>query len=170
MSFVLQLNRKSCVLNCYFREVTTARRSATKKSSAAKKRARATEMSDSHKRALANGRTEGRTIREYLDIVEATKPRRGRRRTPESITRRLDKIANEITIADSLTKVRLVQERLSLTTELKAMKSKVEVSKAEAKFVKVAKSFSKRNDISWHAWIEFGVSPVVLKKAGITPE
>jgi hypothetical protein len=147
------------------------RRPATsKKTAAAKKRARATAMSDSHKRALANGRTEGRIIRDYLDIVEATKPRRGRRRTPESITRRLHKIANEITFADALTKVRLVQERLNLTNELKAMKSKDEIAKAEAKFVKVAKSFSKRNDISWQAWTEFGVSPVVLKKAGITPE
>lgn len=127
-------------------------------------------MSDSHKRALANGRTEGRIIREYLDIVEATKPRRGRRRTPDSIARRLDKIANEIEVADALTRVRLVQERLNLTTELKAMKSKDEVAKAEAKFVKVAKSFSRRNDITWRAWTEFGVSPVVLKKAGIAPE
>ena len=62
------------------------------------------------------------------------------------------------------------KHRRKSTNGVKAMKSKDEVAKAEAKFVKVAKSFSKRNDISWHAWTEFGVSPVVLKKAGIAPE
>lgn len=62
-------------------------------------------MSTSHKNALANGRTEGRIIREYLEIVEATKPKRGRRRTPESITKRLAIIATELKTADPVTKV-----------------------------------------------------------------
>lgn len=53
---------------------------ATKKS-APKKSA----MSASHKKALANGRTEGRAIRDYLEVVEAIKPRRGRRRTPSPL-------------------------------------------------------------------------------------
>ena len=55
----------------------TQRKMAAKKSS----------MTNSHKQALANGRAEGRIIREYLEIVEATKPRRGRKRTPESIAK-----------------------------------------------------------------------------------
>jgi hypothetical protein len=33
--------------------------------------------------------------------------------------------------------------------------------------VKVAKRFSDRNDITFDAWREVGVSPAVLKKAGI---
>ncbi len=71
-------------------------------------------MSTSHKNALANGRTEGRIIREYLEIVEAIKPKRGRRRTPESITKRLAIITTELKTADPVTKVRLIQERLNL--------------------------------------------------------
>ena len=124
-------------------------------------------MSTSHKKALANGRTEGRIIREYLEIVEATKPKRGRRRTPESITRRLAAINTELKTADAVTKVRLIQERLNLRRELTAMKSKSEINSAELKFVKVARSFSQRNDITYDAWREFGVTPTVLKRAGI---
>lgn len=125
------------------------------------------QMSNAHKNALATGRREGRVIREYLEIVEATKPRRGRRRTPESIARRLSVINSELRSADPVTKVRLLQERLNLRTELAGMKTKAEVSAAEAKFVKVARSFSMRNDITYDAWREFGVSDAVLKKAGI---
>lgn len=125
-------------------------------------------MSNAHKKALAEGRSEGRIIREYLEVVEATKPRRGRRRTPESIARRLTVINNELKVADPVTKVRLIQERLNLRTELAAMKTKTEVVAAESKFVKVAKRFSDRNDITYDAWREFGVSPTVLKRAGIS--
>lgn len=125
-------------------------------------------MSNAHKKALANGRNEGRIIREYLEIVEAIKPKRGRRRTPESITRRLALIASELKAADPVTKVRLIQERLNLRTEMASMKSKAEISAAETRFIKVAKSFSERNDITYDAWREFGVTPAVLKRAGIS--
>lgn len=140
----------------------TPQKKTTKKTAAKK-----SNMSNSHKEALANGRAEGRVIREYLEIVEATKPRRGRKRTPESISRRLTLIAQELKTADPVTKVRLVQERLNLRNELAGMKSKAEVQAAEAKFVKVVKKFSDRNDITFDAWREVGVSPTVLKKAGI---
>ena len=135
-----------------------------------KKKARETtpRMSKTHKDALANGRVEGRVIREYLEIVEATKPRRGRRRTSESISKRLAVIAAELKTTDPVTKVRLIQERLDLRTELASMKSKNEVAAAETKFIGVAASFSERNDITFDAWREFGVSAAVLKKAGIT--
>lgn len=126
-------------------------------------------MSTAHKKALADGRREGRTIREYLEIVEATKPRRGRRRTPESIARRLTVINSSLRHADPVTKVRLIQERLNLRTELAGMKTKSQITEAETRFVKVARTFSRRNGITWDAWREFGVSETVLKKAGIEP-
>lgn len=124
-------------------------------------------MSSSHKAALANGRAEGKVIREYLEIVEATKPRRGRKRTPESINRRLKAITSEMEMCDALTKVRLVQERLNLQRELSSMKNKAQVAEAESRFIKVAKKFSVRNEITYDAWREIGVSPTVLKRAGI---
>ena len=125
-------------------------------------------MSAAHKKALANGRTEGRVIRDYLEVVEAIKPRRGRRRTPESIAKRLVAINTEMKQTDPVTKIRLMQERLNLRTELAGMKNKTEVTTTEAKFVKVALSFSERNEITYEAWREFGVTPAVLKRAGIT--
>jgi hypothetical protein len=134
------------------------------------KTSRQTTMSNAHKKALANGRNEGRIIREYLEIVEATKPKRGRRRTPESITKRLSVIAVELKTADPVTKVRLIQERMNLRNELASMKTKTEIAAAEARFIKVAKSFSERNDITYDAWREFGVTPAVLKRAGIVAD
>ena len=49
-------------------------------------------MSDDHKAALAQGRHESRVVREYLEALKSTKPKRGRKRTAESIQKRLDKI------------------------------------------------------------------------------
>ena len=127
-------------------------------------------MSSAHKAALANGRAEGKVIREYLEILEAIKPRRGRKRTPDSINRRLKAIAKEHESADALTKVRLVQERMNLQRELSTMKDKSQVADAENKFVKVAKRFSTRNDISYDAWREMGVPATVLARSGLDPE
>ena len=50
---------------------------------AAKKPTKRT-MSAEHKAALAEGREQGRAVREYLEALEAHKPRRGRKRTPDS--------------------------------------------------------------------------------------
>src|SRR3546814_5647187 len=46
-------------------------------------------MSDEHKAALAEGRNQGRAVRRYLEALEAHKPKRGRKRTAESIQKRL---------------------------------------------------------------------------------
>ena len=46
-------------------------------------------MSNSHKAALAEGREQGRAVRRYLEALEAHKPKRGRRRTSESVQKRL---------------------------------------------------------------------------------
>ena len=150
------------------RAITLMFMPTTKNTPKEKARAATPRMSKTHKDALANGRVEGRVIREYLEIVEATKPRRGRRRTAESITQRLAVIAAELKTTDPVTKVRLIQERLDLRTELASMKSKNEVATAEAKFIKVAASFSERNEITFDAWREFGVTAAVLKKARIS--
>lgn len=125
-------------------------------------------MSKSHKAALAQGRVEGRIIRSYLDVVEANKPKRGRKRTIDSITRRLAVIKKELAIADTVTKLRLTQERMDLERELKVKKANADISKLEAQFVKVAKAYAVRNGITYTAWREIGVGPQVLKRAGIT--
>lgn len=125
-------------------------------------------LSDQHKAAMAAGRTEGRAVREYLDALRSNKPKRGRKRTPDSINARLATIEQELMEADALEELRLVQERRNLTRELETMSTGVDISALEADFVKVAKSYSQRQGISYATWRDVGVEASVLKSAGIT--
>jgi len=54
-------------------------------------------MSDAHKAALAEGRAQGRAVRRYLEALEAHKPKRGRKRTPDSVKKRLTAIETALT-------------------------------------------------------------------------
>ena len=74
-------------------------------------------MSDDHKASLAQGRTEGRAVRDYLEALAAHAPKRGRRRTVESVDRRLAAIEDELGTADAVARLKLVQERRDLQTE-----------------------------------------------------
>jgi hypothetical protein len=125
-------------------------------------------MSVSHKAALAEGREQGRKVRRYLEALEAHKPRRGRKRTPDSIRKRLAAIQTELETADALKRVQLVQERLDLQNELQATVQKVDLATIERDFVQVAKGYGNRKGLTYAAWREVGVAPSVLKKAGIS--
>jgi uncharacterized protein YicC (UPF0701 family) len=125
-------------------------------------------MSDAHKAALAKGRVEGRVVREYLEGLRATKPKRGRKRTPDSIRKRLDAIDVELASASPLDELLLVQERRDLTNELAGMSNAIDMDALEAEFVKVAKSYSDSKSISYASWRDVGVPANVLKQAGIT--
>lgn len=125
-------------------------------------------MSDEHKAALAEGRNQSRSVRIYLDALESHRPKRGRKRTTESIARRLRAIEVELRTSDPLKRVQLVQEQLDLTSELGTMGATVDLAALEADFVRAAKSYSERKGISYAAWRAVGVSPAVLKKAGIS--
>ncbi len=127
-------------------------------------------MSKAHKAALAQGRVEGRVIRTYLDVLEANRPKRGRKRTIESITRQLIAIRKELLTADNVTKLRLTQSRMDLERELKIKKANADIGKLESQFVKVAGAYSTRNGITHTAWREIGVSTQTLKRAGILPD
>jgi hypothetical protein len=121
-----------------------------------------------HKAAMAAGRAESRAVSNYLEVMAANKPRRGRKRTAESINSRLETIAAEIDEADMLTRVNLVQERMNLLEELGVMEEKIDLTEYEADFVKVAASYSERRGITYAAWRAIGVTPEVLRKAGIS--
>ena len=114
-------------------------------------------MSDEHKAALAQGRAEGRAVRDYLDALRANKPKRGRKRTPDSIKKRIAAIDEQLKSADPLTELRLIQERRDLASELETMSSRSTSRSVEDAFVKVAASYSKRQGISYAAWREVGV-------------
>jgi hypothetical protein len=125
-------------------------------------------LSDQHKAAMAAGRTEGRAVREYLDALRSNKPKRGRKRTPDSINARLTRIEEELMDAEALDELRLLQERRNLTRELETMSSGVDMGALEAEFIKVAKSYSERQGIAYATWRDVGVEASVLKSAGIS--
>lgn len=125
------------------------------------------EVTDEHKAAMAAGRAESRSVRAYLEALEQVRPRRGRKRTPESIQARLAVLASQLDDAEPMDRLKLVQERMDLEAELATMGQTIDITELEAEFVKVAAAYSKRNGISYAAWREVGVDPSVLKTAGI---
>lgn len=126
-----------------------------------------TKMTAEHKQALADGRAEGRAVKAYLDALDHQKPRRGRKRTPESIAKRLTAIDAQLADAPSLQRLQLVQERRDLEAERAGMGEVVDLSALEADFVAVAKAYSARKGIEYATWRELGVAADVLKRAGI---
>jgi hypothetical protein len=127
-----------------------------------------TSMSIEHKAALAKGREEGRAVRRYLLALEEQRPRRGRKRTPESIRKRLAAVNQLLTDADPLSKLHLVQERENLEAELARNDASDDLVAAEKAFIKVARAYGRRKGIGYAAWRQVGVSVPVLQKAGIT--
>jgi uncharacterized protein YicC (UPF0701 family) len=125
-------------------------------------------MTTQHKAALAEGRAEGRAVKSYLEALEQNRPRRGRKRTPDSIKKRLAAIDDQLRDASALQRLQLVQERMDLERELATMSTKVDISGLETAFVKTAGKYAERKGISYAAWRELGVSAEVLKKAGIS--
>ena len=124
-------------------------------------------MSAQHKAALAEGRSEGRAVKNYLEALQQNRPRRGRRRTPDSIKKRLTAIDAEFGDVSALQQLQLVQERMDLQKELDAMGTKVDLSALESDFVKTASKYATRKGISYAAWREAGVDASVLRAAGI---
>lgn len=126
-----------------------------------------TAMSDEHLQALATGRSEGAAVRRYLVALEDHRPKRGRKRTPESMERRLADIEGQLKSADPLTRVHLLQERIDLEHQLEAVHTAIDLEALEEEFVRAAKSYGERKRISYAAWREAGVDAAVLKRAGI---
>ncbi len=124
-------------------------------------------MSDSHKAALAEGREQGRAVRRYLEAMEAHRPKRGRKRTPESVQKRLAAIDERLENADSLTRLHLVQERMNLVAELSSTDNTVDMQAIEDEFVVAAAPYGARKGITYAAWRQLGVDPGVLRRAGI---
>jgi hypothetical protein len=125
-------------------------------------------VTDQHKAAMAEGRTQSRAIASYLEALETHKPKRGRKRTPDSIDKRLAAIDKSLETANPIKRLSLIQERLDLLNEKESLEGNVDLSAFEAEFVAAAKGYSERKGISYAAWRELGVPPAILKQAGIS--
>ncbi len=126
-------------------------------------------MTDAHKAALAAGRAQGKAVKDYLDGLEATKPKRGRPRTADMIQQQLDAIPRALEQVDPVGRLQLIQKRLDLQAALDSMSGDaVDIEALEEAFVRVAAAYSTAKGISYAAWREIGVDAAVLKKAGIS--
>jgi len=124
-------------------------------------------MSDSHKAALAVGRSESRAVSRYLQALEAQRPKRGRKRTLDSVKARLAKIDKDLPTADAINALNMRQERVNLQREIDAAEAKVDMRRLEDEFVKAAPGYSKRKGIAYSVWRDAGIPAAVLKRAGI---
>lgn len=140
-----------------------------KNAAPAKKAAgRRSTMSDDHKAALAEGREQGRAVRRYLEALDEYRPKRGRKRTRETVERRLAAVEAAVDDAGPVDRLHLIQERLDLEAELAAMDGKgVDLDGLEDAFVDAAAAYGSRRGISYSAWRSAGVPPAVLRRAGI---
>src|SRR3546814_6070356 len=114
------------------------------------------EMTDEHKAALAEGRRQGRAVRDYLEALEQHKPKRGRKRTTESMQAQLVKIEQQLVDADPIKRLQLIQDRMDLQNELESSENKADLEGLKKDFVEADKGSSERKSISYAAWRELG--------------
>jgi len=110
-------------------------------------------------------------VKAYLEGLESLTPKkRGRKRTPDSIKKRLAVIAESLPEASALNRLQLLQEKANLEAELASHSaaSTGNLDRARKGFVKVAKSYGARKGISYSTWRAAGVDAATLKDAGIT--
>ena len=114
-------------------------------------------------------KTEVAAVRDYLKALEQNAPRRGRKRTPESVERQLAVLEGEMEGVSVTKRLGLIQQRINLETDLEALQQaeSVDLSALEAGFATHAAAYGGRRGISYTAWREVGVSPATLKSAGI---
>lgn len=133
---------------------------------AAKRRGPA-KMTVQHKAALASGRAASKAVRDYLQALETTKPKRGRKRTKETIERQLAETKAAIPAAGGLRKLELAQRRIDLENELAKLRAPADNTEARDAFIEVAAAYAKAKGISYRAWRQAGVPMADLKAAGI---
>jgi hypothetical protein len=128
---------------------------------------KARKMSDDHKAALAQGRAQGRAVRDYLSALEQDR-KPGRKLDRSSIETRIGEIQAAVdSEPDPAKRVELIQRRLDLEQRLVSMQAEPDLGALEEAFVGVAADYSERKGISYSAWREAGVPAGTLKRAGV---
>lgn len=122
-------------------------------------------LSPEVKAARAAARAETKAVRAYLEGLQVSTGRRGRRKSPQE---ELDTVQARLeSESDQLQKLSLIQKRIDAEQRLSDYQDPVDIDALEAEYVKVARSFSERKGISYKAWREMGVPAKVLTKGGI---
>lgn len=123
-------------------------------------------MSPEHKAALAQGRREGRAVKQYLEGLGNRRP--GRPVTPDRWREKVAALEARIAAeSDPLKALEMRQERIDARAALSRAEATEDFGALEAAFVENARSYSERKGISYSAWREAGVPADVLRRAGI---
>ena len=115
----------------------------------------------------SSARAQAKIIRDYLEALERNRPKRGRKRTRDTVEKQLALVEAQRADADALERLHLVQRKIDLEAELENLKNKVDIHELESRFIASAKEYSLRKGISYDAWRSLGISNEVLERAGI---
>lgn len=126
-------------------------------------------MDAAHKEKLAQGRSDARQVKAYLEFLETNKPRRGRRRTVESVQNRLAVVGEELASpkTSALARLNLFQEQVDLHQEIEQLDTQVDGEPLRLAFVEVAARYATNKGIERAAFRAMGVDAATLKQAGI---
>ncbi|MDP1794402.1 MAG: hypothetical protein Q8K63_09730 [Acidimicrobiales bacterium] len=111
----------------------------------------------------------GRIVRRYLSALDAKKPGRTNARTAETVAHRMHQIDTLLLSADPVQRLHLTQERIDLHAEMLRLHGPAsnDFESLEKAFIRVAKSYGDRHDVTYSAWRQVGVDAGVLAAAGI---
>lgn len=140
---------------------------AKKTSKATTKRRGPAKMTAAHKQALASGREASRHVRAYLDALEQHRPKRGRRLDPASVRKRIALIDENLKTAGGFERLNLLADKEVLQGKLAGSDVVVDLTELRKSFIKHAKTYGERKNISYATWRAAGVSAEDLKAAGI---
>lgn len=125
-------------------------------------------MSDAHKEALAKGREQGRKVRAYLEALEQERQRSGRRMDAAQLEKKVAETQEKIDAEPNpARRLELIQKRLDFEDSLAEQGDDVDLEQLEREFVEAIPEYAERKGITYSALREAGVSPGVLKRAGI---
>lgn len=123
-------------------------------------------MSDAHKASLAKGREQARAVRRYLEWLESSAPRRGRKR--DASPERIEELEGQLPDANPIQRLSLVQTIRDLEAEAAEDADPREAERVRRDFVRRAKAYGTAKHIHYATWREAGVPADVLREAGIT--
>ncbi len=119
------------------------------------------------KGGAAANRAASTAVADYLESLEQHKPKRGRKRTEQSIRRELREAEAKLAAATPGRRPGWAQRKVELEGELRSLASRDDHAEKERAFVGAAARYSEQKGISYAAWRELGVPADVLGKAGI---
>ena len=127
-------------------------------------------MTDEHKAAIAAGRIEAAAVRDYLEALESSRPKRGRQVSPETLAARKAAIDSQLAAGamKPIKRLELMQDRRDIDAQLAALADEQDMTAVENEFIAHAANYGNRKGIAYATWREAGVTADLLAKAGIS--